>query len=41
MQNRREKRKKAGAIEGEKEGACYVMLERGNDFGVFFKAPYF
>ena len=39
MLNRREKREKAGAIEGEKEGARYGMQERRNDFGVFFSRP--
>ena len=37
-QNRREKREKAGAIEGEKEGVRYSMQEHLNDFGFFFKA---
>ena len=32
-----EKRKKAGAIEVEKEGARYIMREHGNDFGFFFQ----
>ena len=35
----REKHEKSGAIEGEKEGARYVMQERENNFGVFFSRP--
>ena len=33
-QNRREKREKAAAIEGEKEGARYNRRDHGGNFGI-------
>ena len=39
--NRQEKREKAGAIEGEKEGARYARRELGNELRVFFQGLLF
>ena len=38
---RREVQEGRSHIEGDKEGARYVMRERGNDFGVFFQGLLF